>query len=168
MVAGWATTVVSAAGRPVPPSHIPQAPDGVRQLILRFGDVVDHEHRHAFTADLARQLIEFAAETPPQDERLVVHCAAGVSRSPALAYAFLVALGQSPEGALREVMRVRPRGRPNPLVVTIADQELDGALWAPFEAWARLTNWFTVVDLAGLGYTERLAALAAVPRSDLL
>ena len=41
--------------------------------------------------------------------KILVHCAAGVSRSPSMAYAYLRSLGQSPQEAWNMVTRARPQ-----------------------------------------------------------
>jgi predicted protein tyrosine phosphatase len=81
-----------------------------QHLLRRCEDVLEGPFAPS-EADAAA-VITFA-RTLPDDARLVVHCHAGVSRSPAAAWIVLVARGASPEAALAEIRRIRPEARPN-------------------------------------------------------
>lgn len=71
--------------------------------------------------------------------RVHVHCAAGSSRSPAVATALLRAIpdlrGASDEAILRAVLSARPRMNPNTWVLTLADQRLRSRL---NRTWTRI------------------------------
>lgn len=68
-----------------------------------------------------------------------IHCAAGYSRSPAVAAVVLVLQGLNPKEALKEVTtKVAPNSRPNSLILTLADEalQLEGTLKkAGEDAW---------------------------------
>lgn len=63
---------------------------------------------------------------PPKDVVLLVHCAAGISRSSAAAYIFLLTfLGIDREQeAYAMVMQERPQASPNPLMLSLANEVL--------------------------------------------
>jgi len=83
----WAVVSISE------PSGVPAslAPDWSDVLRLEFVDADEHcEHGQLFTAGMAEDIIEFAAQAFAKGKSLVVNCHAGISRSAAVA----VALGQ--------------------------------------------------------------------------
>ena len=102
------------------------------RLDLRFNDIV--EPREGLTppseADIAA-LLTFA-ETWDGTRPLLIHCWAGVSRSTAAAYAIACALTEAGrEQAWAGRLRVAaPTATPNPLIVALADRQLnrDGAM----------------------------------------
>jgi predicted protein tyrosine phosphatase len=63
-------------------------------------------------------------------DRLLVHCHAGKSRSPAMAIGILIQSGLSPTEAIDQVKIVRPELIPNRLIVRLIDEVLllDGSL----------------------------------------
>jgi predicted protein tyrosine phosphatase len=140
-----------------PEQAAPEAPTGVRQLVLRFHDLAaPAEGLIAPDAALVSQLLAFAAEwTEPAP--MLVHCWMGISRSPAAALA--IACARAPHRDEAEIAtalrRASPTATPNPLIVALADRLLgrDGRLIAaaaaigrgmqaatgsPFELMARL------------------------------
>ena len=134
---GWATAVLSTSA--------PTLVRADRTCVLRFRDTTDAQHPDAFSEDHADVFVRFASTiTDRRDERVVVACRAGVSRSPALAYGLLVAVGRSPARALRDVLRARPQARPNPLVVERLDEALGlcGAMTDELDRWARTHLWW--------------------------
>ena len=56
----------------------------------------------------------------------IIHCAAGVSRSPAIAYAILRSQGMSKDEAMKEVFRINPHSYPNPWIVKLTDEIFGG------------------------------------------
>jgi predicted protein tyrosine phosphatase len=144
-----------------------------RHLVLRFEDTSDAGDPHGFTPALADELVGFAAVMRDDlQERVVVHCGYGISRSPALALGLLVVgAGHDPRGAFEHLFRVRPQAQPNALVVERLDAAagLDGALWRVFEAWAHQQGWWPYPDrwLADAPREERLAALEPMVRCRL-
>ena len=114
--------LISLVSPDAQPSELP----GVERLVLRFNDIA--EPRPGLIAPdetLIRRLLTFA-ETWPATAPLVVHCFAGVSRSPAAAY--ILACARAEEGReveLAGVLRERsPEATPNPLMVSLADDIL--------------------------------------------
>ena len=88
------------------------------------GQLTDPE---APTVDHIRRLLDIYATTK-SDDRMLFHCLAGGSRSPAAAYIWLVYHGLGYEQAYDHLLQVQPRSRitneairPNPLMISIAD-----------------------------------------------
>jgi predicted protein tyrosine phosphatase len=52
----------------------------------------------------------------------IIHCHAGVSRSPAIGYAILRGRGMSKNSAMRKIMDIAPFAEPNPRIVRLADE----------------------------------------------
>lgn len=65
-----------------------------------------------------RQIADFARQLKDGD-RVLIHCAARISRSTAAAMIVLMERGMGQGEALAEVKRIRPRARPNALMLAI-------------------------------------------------
>ena len=106
--------------------------EGMEHLALTFHDIAEpRASLQAVTRDDVARLLDFAASWS-RASPLLIQCWAGVSRSPAAAYAVACALSQ-PGTELELALRLRaaaPFATPNPLLVEIADTALDrqGAL----------------------------------------
>jgi predicted protein tyrosine phosphatase len=97
----------------------------VRRLRLNFADTV----AGAFspTEDDVRQIIELAEVLRSSSGRVLIHCAAGISRSSAAAlimHACWLGPGRERE-ALTRVLAQRPIARPNRRMVALADKLLE-------------------------------------------
>jgi predicted protein tyrosine phosphatase len=118
-----------------------------RHLVLRFNDI-DAPRADCVppTEDAVLALLGFAARLPP-DSRLLIHCFAGISRSPAAAYAVACqALGPGQEALLAGVLRQRsPEATPNRLLVALADKALSrcGAMQREIDAIGRGAGAFS-------------------------
>ncbi len=68
-------------------------------------------------------------EALPDESRLLIHCIAGVGRSPAVALG-LLAKNHSPDAAMQILLDIRPEAVPNILIVTYWDEllQLNGKL----------------------------------------
>jgi predicted protein tyrosine phosphatase len=94
-------------------------------LVLRFDDVIvtGGEYRAPERGDIER-LLAFDREHLEQDT-LVIHCTAGISRSTA---AFVILAAQRRPAAEAEVFAelraIRPRSWPNSLMIALADEVL--------------------------------------------
>lgn len=130
-------TVIALSSRIVsilgPRDEVPSALVNSRApvLTLRFDDIVVPEPGSTMPtkADLQR-VFAFDKDADHRD-RLLIHCAAGISRSPAVLVALLAA--RHPElndGIFYALRRIRPRAWPNSLIVAFADDLLgrNGAL----------------------------------------
>ena len=100
--------------------------NGMPQLVLQFNDI-DRVDRHwvAPSIDHVQQAIEFARQHT--NGKLLIHCAAGVSRSPALALAIIAdRLGADREiEAVDYLFSTYKSIEPNERVVACADRILD-------------------------------------------
>jgi len=129
---------VSAAHRvvsildPGAPTPVELRSVAVPVLVLRFEDVTDARDPAAPRASHVQKLLAFDAGAH-DDERLVVHCTAGISRSTG---ALAVLLAARHPDLLDEIFtairRIRPIAWPNLLVVSLGDELLGrrGALIA--------------------------------------
>ena len=114
--------------------------------ILRFNDIV--EPRIGLvepTASTIREIIG-VARALPSAATLLIHCYAGVSRSPAAAYILACAAGAAgEEAALANFLRAAsPRATPNALMVALADELLErgGAMSRSIHAIGRGADAF--------------------------
>jgi predicted protein tyrosine phosphatase len=135
---GWPTRALSLVGDDL---RFPLPCFGPHHLILRFHDVEtdslpgfnppDEQH--------VRAALEHMRGIGAGD-RLLVHCHAGKSRSPAMAIGILVQGGLRPLAAFEEVRRIRPELIPNRLIIRHVDHllglggELAGIVAAHYES----------------------------------
>lgn len=139
----------------LPADEQPPTPPGMRPAHHLRLTVVDVDDPRASPSAPARShieaLIDFLRATPPR-KSILIHCLAGVSRSPAAA---LVALALDAPGreqeAVRLLRRAAPFADPNRLMIEIADDLLarGGALTAARESmgppdWERDFEMFAV------------------------
>lgn len=108
---------------------------------LRFNDIVDcRPGLVAPSAEVVRVILELGQELPVETT-LLVHCFAGVSRSPAAAYILACAAGlPGAEVSIAQHLRaMSPKATPNALMVALADELLqrDGAMSAAIAAIGR-------------------------------
>lgn len=99
-----------------------------------FGDIVDPTSSDAPTHEHVRRIIDLARTLNPTD-RLLVHCAAGIGRSPAASLCVWSALGRDPSSAFRSLLRIRPQADPNPLILMHADDLLYPRTQRLFDTW---------------------------------
>ena len=52
----------------------------------------------------------------------IIHCSAGVSRSPAIAYAIFRSQGNDKSSAMRKVLEISPHALPNKWIVKLTDE----------------------------------------------
>lgn len=109
-----------------PGAEVADIPDGVARLQLTFHDIVEPrpDLQPVTKADIDR-LLAFA-RTWPRTAPLLIQCWAGVSRSPAAAYAIACAIrGAGEEAALAtELRQAAPFATPNRRLVALADAAL--------------------------------------------
>ena len=104
--------------------ELPEGYDNVvNKLRLLVADVVSEE---GATENDVRKIILLAERLRGASGKLLIHCEAGVSRSPAAAliiYACWLGPGQEQE-AMERVLAQRPVAMPNPRMVELADRML--------------------------------------------
>jgi len=107
-----------------PDADTPAYPPGPHRLILRFNDI--NAPRDKLTHVTLSEIEAIIAFSNGCDGPLLIHCWAGISRSPAAA--FIIACHRSPPGRERciaqQLRRASPQATPNPLMIAIADQAL--------------------------------------------
>ncbi len=116
-------SLVDPGDRIIPPQRI----GAECHLSLIMDDVEDCKHPYA---PCARHLNELVSWLEGRDcECLLIHCVAGVSRSPAIAFG-LLCVAMPVADAATELRRIRPQASPNALISWLWDRRLgmDGAL----------------------------------------
>lgn len=124
-IARWRPShVVSLAS---PGAETARLPRDVERLRLAFHDITEPRPDLAMATDAdVKALLSFGLAWPG-GRPLLIHCWAGVSRSPAAAY--VVACARSPAGdemdLANKLRREAPFATPNPHVVALADGLLE-------------------------------------------
>lgn len=96
-----------------------------QRLNVAFGDVTDPRDPMAATMDQLHAIIAWVDQLPAT-ARLIIHCHAGLGRSPAIALGLLARVA-GPTEAARILKRIRPRALPNRHIVGLFDAELEFA-----------------------------------------
>jgi len=99
-------------------------------LECRFDDPLGYAGSgKAATAKDIRKILEFVKPCG-EEQQLLVHCRAGIARSPAVAYAALCqAVGSGSEHAcLRHIFALRPMAEPDREIIWVADGLLQRGL----------------------------------------
>lgn len=121
MEQGWPTRIISLIGDDL---RFDLPCFGIHHFIARFHDVEAETKGYvAPTADVLNAALEHCADLT-DDDRLLIHCHAGKSRSPALAIGILIAAGQTAIEALTTVKALRPFVIPNRLMISLLDELL--------------------------------------------
>lgn len=118
----WPTKMISL----IAPDEDRCAERGVQHLLLRFHDT-DVENDQEWSAP-TREHVRIAlnhTQSLTDDDRLLVHCTAGKSRSTAIAIGALIQHGMKPEEAFEHVKMLRPNMIPNRLIIRYLDEELN-------------------------------------------
>ena len=124
-----------------PETHDPFRPDdeAIPQLVLQFHDVTNVPEQDAAFLDEefvapAQHHIQAAIRFAQQHASgtLLIHCHAGMRRSPAIALAIMMAEGSTAREAVEHLASIHPAASPNPLIVALTDNlfACEGALTA--------------------------------------
>ena len=121
------------------PTPRPAGVAAADHLTIIFHDLL--EARDGHVAPGAAHVADALAFAAANDHPLLVHCYAGVSRSPAMAYAIACARAadRSEAEIARELRRLSPSATPNALIVALADAALgrEGRMRAAIAALGR-------------------------------
>ena len=97
-----------------------------RRLRLLFNDVKEQKELYSFNKEHITRILTFttdsiwpAAVNDCTVPTVLVHCDAGISRSPAVSQIILQQLGATAEEARAEVLRIRPQAIPNSYVLNM-------------------------------------------------
>lgn len=121
MEEGWPTCIISLVGEDLR-FDLPQF--GPKHFIARFHDVETTLPGYVPpSGDMLRAALKHAANLNDGD-RLLVHCHAGKSRSPAMVIGILISAGLSATEAMSRVKALRPFVIPNRLMTNILDHLL--------------------------------------------
>lgn len=116
-----------------------------RHLVLELSDIVAAQNGHILAgAHHVEALLAFLRDWD-RARPLVVHCYAGVSRSPAAAFIAACALTESPEIELaRDLRRLSPSATPNRHLIALADAIMSrqGRMIAAIESIGRGADCF--------------------------
>ncbi|WP_304275049.1 tyrosine phosphatase family protein [Caulobacter segnis] len=132
----------------------------VPHTVLRFNDIAGPRSGLVEpSAEMIREIIQLGRELP-ENATLLIHCFAGVSRSPAAAY-ILACAASVPGEELSIAYRLRaaaPKATPNALMISLADTMLHrcGAMRSAIAAIGRGADAYEgdVIDWT-LGSTAR-------------
>ncbi len=116
---GWATRIISVLMQDVPLAgshHLHLKFDDVETLVPVFSgeDCILPQKQHLL------QLLKFT-EDLSDDDKVLVHCLQGKSRSTAAAIAILIQHGMSHEDAYLQIASIRPKLSPNKLLIQFID-----------------------------------------------
>lgn len=108
-----------------------------------FHDI--EESTGQFIAPTIEQIGRFMvwAKTFTEDDRVLVHCHAGISRSTAVAIGVLVLHGMEPIDAFMHIQSVRPQLYPNKLIISQIDEILgkNGEMMEAYKEWKKNNAW---------------------------
>jgi predicted protein tyrosine phosphatase len=121
MQKGWPTRTISLVGDDLR-FNLPDF--GPTHFIARFHDVEAQVPGYVAPSFAILHAALRHVDDLKDDDRLLIHCHAGKSRSPAMALGVLVSHGQTPIEALERVKSLRPIVIPNRLMVELLDNTL--------------------------------------------
>lgn len=119
----WATHTVSL----VDPDYTLETPKPGENALLRcyyFHDITrDMFDFTVATPEHIQDILEFTAPLQSND-KLLVHCHAGISRSTAVACGILCQHGLFPDMAVKQMLSIRPQAFPNLHIISLFDDRL--------------------------------------------
>lgn len=114
--AGWPTRIISVIKKSNMPNY------GSHHLHLTFDDVHETGTPHITPmAEHLHKVLDFTKDLT-DDDRVLVHCLAGISRSTATAIGILIQHGMNYEDAYNHIKKVRPILAPNKLITQYIDE----------------------------------------------
>lgn len=116
----WATRTVSVVGSASPLYYASLAPN---HHVSIFDDIEKPGHGVLVSREDIVSILQFTKDLSG-DDQLLVHCTAGIGRSPAVAAAILAQHGFELSYILPFILTIRPEASPNRRVIELADQIL--------------------------------------------
>ena len=118
-----------------------------QHLVLQFADLDDpvpepFAHRAVYRMATIEQIND-ALSFAHGHENVLIHCPAGIGRSPALALGILAQRLEDEAAAFKELERIRPEAVPNRHVLRLVDDLLGTRLSARIGAWDARDEWKT-------------------------
>lgn len=141
---GWPTKIISLIKEDMPNWET----DKVKHLRLQFDDVHTPTQGYTHPTEFHLGRIFDFAKTFVEEDKVLVHCIAGISRSTAAAIGICMFHGMSYEDAYNHIATVRPILAPNKLLIEYIDDhfKLQGLLYMYVEEkvkFPNLTGWKT-------------------------
>ena len=123
-----------------PPLKIGFVPFAENQHVWWFNDTLWSNAKNPPTKKDMEEIMKVYA--PYADKRVLIHCLAGISRSPAVAIGLKIQHGMTIQEAFEDTFRQRPRMFPNDLILQLFDQllNLNGKLVRFDEDWKLKNN----------------------------
>ena len=150
---GWPDYAISLMDTDTPDNGFPDFPLAKAHLKLKFADIIPHNPEgfaRGFNPQLAKDIINFI-QPIKTDEKLLIHCHAGIARSSGVALCIL-GRTRTPEEAMNELYRIRPQCWPNEFVVSTLEYEMNGmddlvlAVREFKEKWNGKLDWSMVFE----------------------
>lgn len=123
----WATHTISL----IDPDFFLDVPQPGKNSTLRryyFHDISKNyptlEYLKLATLEQIQDILEFTISLQCEN-KLLIHCHAGISRSTAVACGVLCQHALSPEEAIQHVLSIRPQAFPNEYIISLFDQALN-------------------------------------------
>lgn len=123
IITEWATKALSFVDGPPTSGFFTQPRDPAKHLLMMFEDIArpipgwtEPSMWHL------ERVLDFTKDLD-DDDRLLIHCVAGVSRSTSMAIAVLIQHGMPWKRAFEAIERIRPCLWPNNLIVRFTDEK---------------------------------------------
>lgn len=141
LIENWATKSIGL----IDPEECKYIPDYSNYLKVYFHDWEDELRPNSYATPKehhVKSILEFSKIFCDND-RILVHCHAGISRSTAVAIAILVQHGIGVESAFEKTFLIRPCMHPNRLVLQHAENilELNGEILKYYRNWHRTLRY---------------------------
>ena len=141
----WATKAIGLIDR----NSYSLYPSEDNYLTICVDDVSNNEDEKFETPNInhIHKILEYSKSFTEED-RILVHCHAGISRSTATAIGILIQHGYSPKEAFDYIYSVRPIMYPNSLFISLFDTALNmnGLLLQELLNWNKNNSWNVATD----------------------
>ena len=133
----WPTRIITLLGPDLPPKPNISS-TGDHHLRVEMDDITTQMPGWiAPNAGHIKKILEFSKDFKCND-RVLIHCRGGISRSTSTSVGVLVQHGMAPDAALHAVQSLRPVADPNELIIHLMDHALCQCmnLIDAYQAWA--------------------------------